>query len=211
MTENAAATILYWLSALAAAAYGTALCTRSASALKSAVKTIPVAALALAGAVSGAPAPIVLGLALGAGGDFFLSRPGERAFLYGMAAFGAGHLAYGVAFLDPTRIGEAMIPGLILLALAASTELWLAPRTGALRGPVRAYVIVISAMALAAFTLPPARGAALAGTLLFLASDLLLALERFVLGSGRVKGVLSRALWAAYWSGQALILLGMAA
>ena len=58
------------------------------------IKTVPVALLALAAMLGGAPRAITLGLALGALGDFLLSRPGEATFLAGMGAFAAGHLAY---------------------------------------------------------------------------------------------------------------------
>jgi uncharacterized membrane protein YhhN len=173
------------------------------------VKTGSVLALALAGVAAGAPGLVVAGLALGAAGDFFLSRAGTVAFLAGMAAFAAGHLAYGAEFLDP-GVWPPAFPALALTALGLSTEVWLAPRTGALRWPVRGYVAVITLMALAALTLPAPRWPALLGALLFLLSDLLLALELFVLSGGGPKRLARRVLWAAYWSGQALILWGMA-
>jgi uncharacterized membrane protein YhhN len=166
-----------------------------------AVKTAATALLALGGMAAGAPVAITAGLALGALGDLALARPGERAFLAGMAAFGLGHLAYAGAFWT-----GAPGPGwavAAVLALAASTEAWLAPRLPAgLRGPVRAYVVLIAAMGVAALCQPP--GAGLAGAGLFLLSDTLLAVERFVLT--RPAPALGRAVWASYWAGQALIL-----
>lgn len=188
--------------------YGAVYSGQPPSAARSAVKTGAVAGLALAALPAGAPALVAAGLALGAAGDFFLSRDGTRAFLAGMAAFALGHLAYAAAFLVPGTWPPlpAVLP---LLALALSTELWLAPRTGGLRGPVRGYIVVITLMALAAFTLPDGRAIALAGALLFLVSDLLLSLELFVLSDGGLKRLAGRLLWAAYWSGQALILWGM--
>lgn len=198
--------------AVLALVYGAVFAGGPATAARSAVKTGSVLALALAGVAAGAPGLVVAGLALGAAGDFFLSRPGTRAFLAGMAAFAAGHLAYGAAFLaaaGPPLGAAPLLPALILVALALSTEVWLAPRTGALRWPVRGYVAVITLMALAALALPAPRWPALLGALLFLVSDLLLALDLFVLPDGRLKRAIGRALWAAYWSGQALILWGM--
>ena len=188
--------------------YGAAFSGRDPSWPKSLVKTGAVAALALAALPLGAPGLIAAGLALGAVGDFFLSRPGTRAFLAGMGAFACGHLAYAAAFCTPGPM-PPVAAILALLVLALSTELWLAPRTGGLRQPVRAYVVVIVLMALAALTLPAAARLALAGALLFLLSDLLLALDLFVVTGGAVKRLLAPALWAAYWSGQALILAGM--
>lgn len=192
-----------------AVVYGASYAGAAVSAAKSTVKTGAVAVLALAALAAGAPGPVALGLALGALGDLFLSRPGTRAFLAGMAAFAAGHLAYAAEFLAPGG-WPPLLPAAGLLVLALSTEAWLAPRTGALRWPVRGYVAVITLMAFAALTLPEGRGLALAGALLFLLSDLLLALDLFVLAEGPLKQVTARALWAAYWTGQALILWGMA-
>ncbi len=117
--------------------------------------------------------------------------------------------------VPPQQVGgaagvwPAAIPAFALAALGLSTEAWLAPRTGELRWPVRGYVAVITLMALAALTLPAARWPALLGALLFLLSDLLLALELFVLSGKGPKRAAGYALWSAYWSGQALILWGM--
>lgn len=197
------------LAAATAVAYGAGWCWQGSSVLKSALKTVATLALAVAAWSLGAPWLVTLGLALGAAGDLALSRPGQAAFLLGMAAFAAGHLAYAGAFLAAGHGLPAPLPALAVIALGLSTELWLAPRTGTLRAPVRAYVAVITAMALAALTLPGAAWAALLGAGLFLASDLLLAVEIFVRPPPAPRA-LSRAVWAAYWSGQALICLGAA-
>lgn len=190
---------------------------------RSAAKTASVALLALAGWAAAAPWLIVAGLVFGAAGDLALSRPGPQAFLAGMGAFAAGHLAYALAFaaaplfhLAGQAGGSAWAPApsdlaaLALLGLLlASTEFWLAPRTGALRGPVRAYVGVIGLMAAAALVpAGPGKDALRLGVALFVASDLMLALERFVIAAPSARRALALALWPAYWAGQALILLG---
>jgi uncharacterized membrane protein YhhN len=197
-------------SAVAAAlAYGAGWCWQGPSALKSALKTLATVALAGAALAFGAPWPVTLGLALGAAGDLALSRPGQGAFLAGMAAFALGHLAYAAAFLAAGHGLPPLVPALAVLALGLSTELWLAPRTGALRSPVRAYVAIILAMALAALTLPATAWVTLTGAALFLVSDTLLAVEIFLLPPPSPRA-LHRAVWAAYWLGQALICLGAA-
>ncbi|MFC2968959.1 lysoplasmalogenase family protein [Acidimangrovimonas pyrenivorans] len=193
--------------ALSALVYWISYCWQEVSATKSATKTLSTLALAAAAATLGAPPAITAGLALGALGDLALSRKGDRAFLAGMGAFAAGHLAYAAAFLSAATGLPPLWPALAVLALGLSTEVWLAPRTGALRWPVRGYVVVICAMALAALALPVAAWPVLLGAILFLASDLLLAIEIF-LRPDRPSRLLSRAVWAAYWSGQALIGLG---
>ena len=172
---------------------------------RSVVKTGAVALLALAGARLGAAFWVVLGLGLGALGDYFLSRPGKPAFLAGMAAFGAGHLAY-VAYLAGLWSAPHWVPMLGVVVLGISTELWLSPHTGGLRGPVRAYVVVICAMGLMA--LGQSAPLLLWGAGLFILSDLLLALARFVLSGTRWASALSLVLWPAYWIGQFLILQG---
>lgn len=177
------------------------------------VKTSSTTALALAGAAMGAPGWILAGLALGALGDFALSRPGLRWFLTGMAAFAAGHLAYVIAFLTdfggvslPRLTGLALICGLI--ALVASTESWLAPHAGALRWPVRGYAVVIGMMAVTAVLLPPGREMLQLGAAAFLLSDVILSIRLFRLTGAKARLLASLALWPLYWGGQALILLG---
>lgn len=177
----------------------------------SVAKAAAVATLA-AVAVGAGLWPIALGLGLGAVGDFALSRRGQGAFLAGMAAFALGHLCYATAFWAAagglTLWHWAVLAA--LLALLISTEFWLAPRTGALRWPVRGYVCVIGAMAAVAVALTPGmgRGVIWGGVALFVASDLLLALRLFVVTDPPRQRALSLVLWPAYWLGQVLILLG---
>ena len=167
---------------------------------------------------------IGLGLAFGALGDFALTRRRKTAFLLGMAAFAAGHLAYIAAFwlraqtltdtLPPAALSGLSLAALIALALLVlSTEIWLAPRTGPLRWPVRGYVIVIGLMGLTSVLLVPHPETAGAtylqiGAALFILCDLLLALRLFVVPTGKTTQKLSIALWPAYWCGQMLILHG---
>jgi uncharacterized membrane protein YhhN len=160
---------------------------------------------------------ILLGLGLGALGDLCLALKGERMFLAGVGAFGLGHLAYAGGILlrsaalgfDGISVAEAVALA-VLLALVLSTEVWLAPRTGGLRGPVRAYVGLIGAMGLAAILIPvaPGQGLLRSGAALFVLSDLMLAVQMFVLRDPGVKLWMSLALWPAYWAGQALIAWG---
>jgi uncharacterized membrane protein YhhN len=157
---------------------------------------------------------MALGMTLGSMGDWFLARHGDVPFLFGMAAFGAGHLAYAGGMLarsadlgfDGVSLTEAAALA-ALFSLVMSTELWLAPRTGGLRWPVRGYVGLIGVMGVAAVLLPAAEGQAEVrlGAGLFLASDLMLALRLFVLTDPTRQRLLSLALWPAYWAGQALI------
>lgn len=197
---------LVLLACLAAFAYALLRDRPEGDAPRSLAKTASVALLALAALAGDAPPAIAAGLALGAAGDWFLSRPGDRAFLSGMAAFGAGHLAYAGQFLAWGTGLPPLLPAGAFLLLALSTELWLAPHAGALRGPVRGYIVLIAAMALAAMTVA-GRPLAVLGAGLFVASDLLLAIERFT-PKGRAMAGIGLAVWVLYWTGQALILAG---
>lgn len=197
---------LLGVGALASCLYGWGWVHGMPGAIRSGLKAGSVLALALAAAMLGAPAAVTVGLALGALGDFFLSRAGQSAFLAGMAAFAAGHLAYAYAFWQP---GAAALTAIPLLILAASTEFWLAPHTGDLRWPVRAYVVVISVMGFAVLSLGLAAPLISVGSLLFLTSDMMLAIDMFVLGADPHPQLgLKRLVWASYWGGQLLILLG---
>jgi len=97
-----------------------------------------------------------------------------------------------------------------LLALVLSTEFWLAPRTGGLRWPVRIYVLLIALMGISALLLPvhPGQGWLRLGAVLFILSDLMLALQLFVVRDAGWQRRLALALWPAYWLGQALIAWG---
>lgn len=198
--------VLLPLAAAAALAYAVLRHRPEGDALRSLVKTASVASLALAALGAGAPPAIAAGLALGALGDWFLSRPGSRAFLAGMAAFGAGHLAYAVQFQAWGGGWPPAAAATGFVALALSTELWLAPHAGALRWPVRGYIALIAVMALLAMTVS-GRPVVVLGAALFVASDLLLAIERFTPKGRRIAGI-GLAVWVLYWTGQALILTG---
>jgi uncharacterized membrane protein YhhN len=160
---------------------------------------------------------IALGLALGALGDLMLALGGVQRFLAGVAAFGLGHLAYAGGFV--ARSGElgfdglsgAEIVALVALGLlVASTELWLASRTGGLRQPVRVYVGLIGVTGVAAVMLPAHHGQGVLrlGTALFILSDLLLAFQLFVAKGEGVRLRLALTLWPAYWVAQVLIAAG---
>lgn len=184
------------------------------------VKAASTGFLALAGALGLGPGYAALGLAFGAAGDFFLARRSEKAFLAGMAAFALGHLAYagGLAArgaeIAPLQLSTTqIIAALVLIGFSLSTELWLAPRTGALRWPVRGYVLVIGLMGLAAIALPAHPDTLSAavirlGAALFILSDFLLAFRLFLARGEAARRALALALWPVYWAGQALIMIG---
>lgn len=200
---------LVLIGAALALIYGTRLTEAPPSILKSLIKTGATAALAAAGVVAGVPAVIIAGLVFGALGDLMLTRPAPRAFLAGMAAFAAGHLAYLVAFWP--LIGDGLPPALALtvgLALFASGRFWLWRHAGALRLPVLGYSLIISLMLAGALMLGPAHRLAQIGALIFILSDILLALRLFRATTLPIQRILSIFLWPLYWAAQFLMLWG---
>lgn len=178
--------------------------------LRSVLKTASVALLALAALPAGAPVLLAVALGLCALGDLFLSRDGEGVFTAGVGAFAAGHLAYAVLFLsradsDPARLAE--MPGLMiaagLLVLGLVMARVLAPRAGALRGAVLAYIPIILGMGAAALTLPFGNWV-FAAACAFMLSDMVLAAETFVLAQDHpLRRITPYAVWPLYWGAQA--------
>ncbi len=179
------------------------------------VKTAAVALLALLAYLQGGPFLLVGALALSAVGDAFLSRDGDKAFLGGLCAFLGGHLLYIVLFVvsgstiaaflaSPLRIAGALAVAVFALGMLKMVL----PRVDAgLRLPIAVYVAAILAMGVTSLTLDYSW--AIAGALLFMGSDSLLATEKFLLPAGSSHGVWMRyAVWVSYYAGQALITLG---
>jgi uncharacterized membrane protein YhhN len=157
--------------------------------------------------------------ALSWGGDVALLGTSERSFLTGVGSFSGAHVAYIAAFLsvrgdgrDHDTAGLRVALGL-WLGLAPLTSLaagWKAP---VLRVPVAAYATILSGMFASSRMLDPAlpRGARRtlqAGAVLFLVSDGVLAVQKFLLAEPRP--VLESVVMATYTAGQGLIATGVA-
>ncbi len=151
---------------------------------------------------------IAAGLAFALQVDKLLMLPKDR-FVLGIASFAATHVLYTAAFIAAAGvalINPYVIP-LIIFAVLMIRFLWPGVRKS-LQIPILAYVVLITVMAAQAI------GAALdsdrnglalaaAGSLLFLASDSMLAANRF-----RVPFTAAQALvLSTYWLGQWLIAL----
>jgi uncharacterized membrane protein YhhN len=172
----------------------------------------PLATLCVIGVAVGRGAPdgagatarrwVLAGLVLSLAGDVALLWPAE-GFLPGLVSFLLAHLAYLVAFTRQQRFG-AWWPAFAGYALVAGMILWrLWPGVpGALQVPVIAYVLCLASMAAQAAVLwrrGEARGAVLAlGGLLFVASDALLATNKF----GGPLPLASLWILSSYWAAQ---------
>ncbi|TIP00966.1 MAG: lysoplasmalogenase [Mesorhizobium sp.] len=182
---------------------------------RTAAKTLAVALLAVLAAMQGGPPLLVAALGLSAIGDAFLSRDGEKAFLGGLTSFLAGHIAY-VALFSQAGGGLRLLSaeswrGAIALAMAAFSIVMLAAlwrRVGPqLRIPIAVYVAAILAMGISALTTGSAW--VIAGAVLFIASDGLLATERFLLAAISPQRLwMHYAVWVLYYAAQLAITLG---
>ncbi len=136
----------------------------------------------LAGYAFFSRAPILgLALLLSAAGDFALDLAPPQLEA-GIAAFGAAHIVYLALFAgfiakDGWRKDGVILAG-ALLAFGAAMFVWLQPALGALLVPVSLYLAIILAMAIAAGLVKGPR-LILAGALLFLISDSVLAARLF--------------------------------
>ena len=140
--------------------------------------------------VLGAPASrygqwLLLALVLGWLGDALLLARHAQAFLAGLGAFLLSHLAFAAAFALTGPVSSAAMAGAAVLAAGVGWGVlrWLLPHvTPDFKAPVLAYVAVILAMCITAAGHAAATGRwpVLAGAVLFAASDLSVARDRFV-------------------------------
>ncbi len=204
-----------WFAALACAVAYWRLVLEPTDPLRSFLKTLSVAFLALIAAIMG-QGLLALALGLCAVGDAFLSRDGPHSFAAGVFSFAAGHIVYVALFLSVPEVDASRLiqtpqafAVLGLLGLGATMALRILPAAGHLRLAVAVYIPVILSMSIAALVLPPsfATGLILVGAALFLLSDSLLAVETFLLRrEDALSHVLARIVWPTYWVAQALFL-----
>jgi alkenylglycerophosphocholine hydrolase len=154
---------------------------------------------------------VLLALALSLCGDVFLmfgdgARASDRAFIAGLVSFLLAHLGFVAAFVQ--GIGSPDLPGWLAAVVFAAIALLfvLLPRAGALKLPVLVYCLVLAAMAFAAAarheTFNDADSLrAVYGALLFMLSDALLGVRRFV---GRYRYAQALIL-STYWGAIGLI------
>jgi len=156
-------------------------------------KTVLSCLFILAAVLQARPSPayfyiLLTGLLLCLGGDIFLALPGEKKFLCGLVSFLLGHVCYILGFfyvagVNPwTRGGSA-----VGVAVSGLVFFWLRPHLGSMLVPVIAYIVVITAMVIGAFTVFGDTGLHLTGRIMvlfgavsFYVSDLFVARDRFL-------------------------------
>ena len=150
---------------------------------------------------------IIAGLLFSLVGDVFLMLPRDR-FIQGLLSFLVAHLFYIVAFTVEGHRSLSFWDVIPFLIYGSLMLRWLWPHLGKMRLPVMAYMLVILTMgwtATSRWMLTGQEGSRLAllGAILFIASDSLLAVDRFQ-GRFRSSHLL---ILSTYFSAQWLIAL----
>jgi alkenylglycerophosphocholine/alkenylglycerophosphoethanolamine hydrolase len=141
--------------------------------------TVLAAALCAVHGEGTAMAIALVGFALCLIGDVAL-LPAVDRFIVGLGAFLAGHLAFVAAFVVAglDRPWLAPVAALLLVPVLAGPGRRILAASGALKGPVTGYLVIISAMAIVAWA--TGRPAAMIGAAAFVASDTILGWGKFV-------------------------------
>jgi uncharacterized membrane protein YhhN len=152
---------------------------------------------------------VVTGLVFSLAGDMFMVLPRKR-FAAGLTGFLAAHVSYILAFRPAS--GRPVSTGTVLpfLVLGLLVFRFLAPTLGKMKFPVLVYIVAITTMTtFAAGRFIDSGGAsaflAFAGAAFFMASDGVLAYDRFVRKIGRAQLFIL----GLYYSAQLLIALSV--
>lgn len=131
---------------------------------------------------------ILLGLIFCLGGDVFLALPQPKMFLLGLVSFLVGHVFYVLSFFMMATISLWTGGGfLATIVVSGGIYIWLKPHLGTMKGPVMAYVIVISIMVIGACSILGDTGLSQYGRIMvfigavsFYFSDIFVARDRFL-------------------------------
>lgn len=148
---------------------------------------------------------LCLGLVFSATGDVLLALDG--LFVQGLGAFLLAQVIYTVLFVIQGQWQIRRLPWAALIVIYAwFCTLYVVPQAGDMKVPVVAYMIAISLMAVAAgFRNDPQFLWVAAGALVFMVSDTLIAVSRFVTPFD-YSGI---AVMATYYVAQLLICVGI--
>ena len=213
LTDTANGTLLF---SIVAAVIFLTMIGRPPTPRRTLAKAVGILLLAFLAFEQGGPLLLIAALVLSAVGDALLAQEGESYFLGGLANFLAAHIAYIVLFAFAgggayAFIGELwrILLAVVLLFFAGFMLRRLVPVLDKrLRLPVIAYVAAILLMGLAALTL--AEPLVIAGAVLFILSDAVLAWERFLMPvASSMRLPAQRTVWLLYYAAQLLMVLGL--
>ena len=147
---------------------------------------------------------MIAGLVLSWFGDLFLTYDGRGPFVAGLVAFLTGHVAYVAAFMNRGLGADVYLPLLGMAVVAIPIALWLFPTVPSeLKGPVVAYMVIISVMVAAAVATNASNAdwRIPTGAIAFYLSDIGVARDRFA-----SPGVVNRLVGLPlYFGGQLLL------
>ncbi len=138
------------------------------------------------------PLVVYIGLFFSFMGDILLTGSGELFFLLGMLCFIITHICNSIYFVqlrDPRngRLREAFAAAIVLILLSAVVFAVLNPYLGSFRLPILVYMTIISIMAILAANTAANTGLRevalrffIPGAALFVASDAILAMNKFL-------------------------------
>lgn len=134
----------------------------------------------------------------------------EGSFLRGLGAFLVSHIIYVLLYARNLRgKGETGLPRVVIVALvwlaSGAVAYLLMPSLGEMRWPVVAYSGVITLMASLAILSRYPFWLTGIGALLFLSSDTMIAMDRFL----QVAPPFPHAIWVTYYGGQLLMAIGV--
>jgi len=150
---------------------------------------------------------IGIGLLLSSLGDIYLMHPKDK-FIQGLGAFLFAHLAYSIAFFSAVDMQVNAWIFLTLLSIGTLIYLLLLPSLGNWKLPIAVYSLGILAMAWGTIehwnaALGSGAGYAVLGALIFIVSDVVLAVDRF-----RSQSAFSRhVIMITYYTAQILLTL----
>jgi alkenylglycerophosphocholine/alkenylglycerophosphoethanolamine hydrolase len=124
---------------------------------------------------------LFVGLLFGSGGDLALATDYSLSFMIGLGLFLIGHIFYISSFSMQMEFKKwRMVPSALVLILAVALSAMLTPYLADLLIPVYAYVFIITAMAIFAIFRKPANPAVWIGAVLFVISDAIIAINKFM-------------------------------
>ncbi len=146
---------------------------------------------------------MAIGFLLSAGGDISLSFEGDKFFIMGLSFFLLAHIMYVVVFARDFSFSPNKLPVMILLAIfAVGMAVRLYSGLGEMRLPVFIYITAILAMGLTAANWQGERPWwLLAGAIIFMLSDSMIAINKFLVPISWSKYFIM----ATYYAGQFLI------
>lgn len=186
---------------------------RAPSVRRTAVKTLSIALLAVLALIVDGPVLLIASLIACALGDALLAQDNDRTFLAGLVAFLVGHVLYIALFYSlgsiETVVAEPvrLAVGAVMVIFAMLATLRLVPAAGALGPAVGAYITVIVAMGLSALLMPG--WGVVAGALCFMASDTVLAMQKFMSPQNDAPQPHGHFVWISYYVAQVLIALSV--